>query len=289
MNDVIKVSLQAISKLSRLTTTTTARDQRSFLLPISYRVSIHLQHSIHSTFNHFWKTKAKRTMSSSASSGNQDHDDKHAKFKSQEKVAATSILMRRLFFYAFLASLLIDAYFSQANCLNHLTLWSFVLHTLYFELHLPSSSALIRLYHGPSFCGAHALFAMYIWTLVANPAMEFDLAPEGRAEWVVYARGVWLHLGPVLCHWVDIKINAKLLREAYAYKQYRKSRMFQFWVCLGGYFALALTWEQVNGDAAGTYNVTLVSPEVFVLVSKIIGVIACVAAFSALIKPKLID
>ena len=104
--------------------------------------------------------------------------------------------------------------------------------------------------------------------------MEFDLAPEGRAVWLIYARGVWLHLAPVVCHWVDVKSNQKLLREAYNYNNFNKSRLFQFWVSVGGYFAMGLTWEQVNGDAAGTYNGTFVSPEIFVLVSKALGVVS---------------
>lgn len=223
------------------------------------------------------------TMSSSAA------DDKHAKFRSQ----AAEVRTRRLIFYAFFATLVLDAYSSRADSLNHLTLWSWILHTLYFELHLhaspPSSAVAVRLCHGPSFCGAFALFAMYAWALVANPSMEFDLAPEGRAGWVVYARAAWLHVGPVLCHLVDIKANRDVLREAYWYRGYRNNRLFQFWVCLGGYFAMGLTWEQVNGDAAGTYNVTVVSPETFVLVSKAAAVSACIAAYFVCIKPSLID
>ena len=39
-----------------------------------------------------------------------------------------------------------------------------------------------------------------------------------------------------------------------AYKGYGNSMLFQFWASVGGYFAMGLTWEQVNGDAAGTYS-----------------------------------
>ena len=215
------------------------------------------------------------------------NDDKHAKYAQQK--AAKSIIFRRVFFYAFLGTLLLDTYFSNSVCLDHLTLWSFVLHTLYFELHLPTSYTLARIFHGPSLCGAHALFIMYAWTLIANPSMEFDLAPEGRSAGMIYARGFWLHLGPVLCHWIDFKRNAKILREAYAYNGYNKSRLFQFWSSVGGYFAMGLTWEQVNGDAAGTYNVTIVSPEAFVNISKAAGVASCIAVYAFMIKPKLID
>ena len=52
---------------------------------------------------------------------------------------------------------------------------------------------------------------------------------------------------------------------------------------------MGLTWEQVNGDASGTYNVTMVSPEVYVLISKVIGVVSCVVAFMVFVKPKLLN
>ena len=128
----------------------------------------------------------------------------------QEIASSTFSPMRRLFFYTFFASLLVDVYVSKAEVLNHLTLWSFTLHTLYFELHLPSTSVMIRIIHCPSFCGAHALLAMYVWTLIANPTMEFDLAPEGRAVWLIHVRGLWFHFAPVLCHWIDLKCKKRL-------------------------------------------------------------------------------
>lgn len=224
------------------------------------------------------------------SAENQEQDDKYTKFKSQEMIAAsTSTSTRRVIFYTFFATLLTDMYASDAKVLNHLSLWSFRLHALYFELHLPSTSTLVRICHGPSFCGAHALAAMYIWTLIANPSMEFDLAPEGRAAWLVYARGVWLHFAPVLCHWVDFKFNQKVLRDAYTYKNYGKSQLFQFWASVGGYLAMGLAWEHFNGDATATYNVTFVSSETYVLVSKATEVLSCIAVFCSMIKPKLID
>ncbi len=215
--------------------------------------------------------------------------ESEAKAKSQD-AEQNSILTRKIIFYAFLATLIADTYASKAEVLNHLTLWSLILHMLYFELHLPSKSkTLIRLYHGPSICGSFALFNMYLWTLIANPSMEFDLAPEGRATWLIYARGFWTHLGPILCHAIDIQQNGKVLREAYASAGWNTNKLGQFWMCLGGYFAMGLTWEQVNGDASGTYNVTVVSPEMYVLISKAIGVISCIVAFVVVVKPKLLD
>ena len=214
-------------------------------------------------------------------------DDKHAKFNSNLVSSPTSISTRRLIFYIFFITLLADVVASQAEVLNHLTLWSHILHTLYFELNLDSSFTMIRLLHGPSFCGSHALLVMYLWTLLVNPSMEFDLAPEGRAEWLIYARGIWIHFMAVLCHWADLSANRIILKKAY--QNWNQSRLFQFWVSVGGYFAMGLTWEQVNGDAAGTYNVTLVSPEVFVMVTKVLGVLGCVVAYMIFIKPKLMS
>jgi hypothetical protein len=218
----------------------------------------------------------------------------HSEAKAKVQLAENkSIITRKIIFYAFLATLIADTYASKAEVLHHLTLWSLILHMLYFELHLPSTSSLtqelIRVYHGPSFCGSFALFAMYIWTLIANPSMEFDLAPEGRAIWLIYVRGFWTHLGPILCHYIDIKQNESRLRDVYSSTGWNTSKLCQFWMCLGGYFAMGLTWEQVNGDASGTYNVTMVSPEMYVLISKAIGVVSCIVAFMVFIKPKLLD
>lgn len=218
----------------------------------------------------------------------------HSEAKAKSELAENnSILTRKIIFYAFLATLIADTYASKAEVLMHLTLWSFILHMLYFELHLPSKSpliqTLIRLFHGPSFCGSFALFNMYVWTLIANPTMEFDLAPEGRATWLIYARGIWLHLGPIICHAIDIQQNGAVLREAYVSAGWNTNKLCQFWMCLGGYFAMGLTWEQVNGDASGTYDVTAVSPEMYVLISKAVGVVSCIVAFVVVVKPKLLD
>lgn len=219
----------------------------------------------------------------------------HSEAKAKLQLAENkSIITRKIIFYAFLATLIADTYASKAEVLHHLTIWSFILHMLYFELHLSSTSSfftqtLIRIYHGPSFCGSFALFAMYIWTLIANPSMEFDLAPEGRATWLIYVRGFWLHLGPILCHYIDMQQNETMLREVHSSTGWNTSKLCQFWMCLGGYFAMGLTWEQVNGDASGTYNVTMVSPEMYVLISKAIGVVSCIVAFMVFVKPKLLD
>jgi hypothetical protein len=109
-----------------------------------------------------------------------DSDDKHAKFR-QSQYGESGALTSRLVFYTLLFSWIADVYVSKAAVLDHLTLWSWTLHTFYFELHLPSSPTLTKMLHGPSFAGAHALAIMYIWTMIANPNMEFDLAPPGRA------------------------------------------------------------------------------------------------------------
>ena len=56
------------------------------------------------------------------------------------------------------------------------TLWSWTLHTACFLPFAPSSYWTLLTY-GPSFGGAWALMLMYIWTMIANPTMELDLAP----------------------------------------------------------------------------------------------------------------
>mmetsp|Transcript_22087 Transcript_22087/g.44343 ORF Transcript_22087/g.44343 Transcript_22087/m.44343 type:complete len:84 (+) Transcript_22087:514-765(+) len=73
-----------------------------------------------------------------------------AKAKSQ-LAQDKSTLTRKIIFYAFLATLIADTYASKAEVLNHLTLWSFILHMLYFELHLPSKSSTLTqtLIHPP--------------------------------------------------------------------------------------------------------------------------------------------
>lgn len=198
--------------------------------------------------------------------------------------------LRRAAYYTLLATFVADAVASKAETLMHLTLWSWFLHILYFELPLtipttPQQSSLIRFFHGPSFCGSHALFSMYLFTLFVNPKMEFDLAPPGRPDWLVLARACVLHVTPVLFHWMDWYYHADTLQRSYL--GYENSKLLQFWACLGGYFAMGLTWEQVNGDVTGTYNIESMSAETFTNLSKTIGISACIASFYGFLKPKL--
>lgn len=255
-----------------------------------------------------------------------DDDNKHAKYaaaqqqqhssSSSSSSSSTAFVLRRAFFYILLMTLLADCYASRAETMMHLTLWSYGLHMLYFELPLQmldadgdprtaaphnknnnASHSLVRaltlLLHGPSFSGAHALFAMYLWTLYANPAMEFQLAPPGRAVWLVYARAFWLHAGPVFLHWMDLRStsNRRVLRTIYqSVHHHRRNRLLlYFWASVGGYFAMGLTWEQVNGDATGTYRIEPMSEETFVNVGKVLGVAACLASFLVGTKAHLLD
>lgn len=191
---------------------------------------------------------------------------------------------RRLTFYALLITLLLDIKASKAEVLDHLTLWSWILHMLYFELPL-SSTKILPWLHGPSLSGAYALFFMYTWTMIANPNMEFDLAPEGRSDIVVYLRAFWLHAAPVVLHYMDMKRHSAALRRAY---QSNIGMFLSFWTSVGGYFAMGLTWEASVESSAGTYNVTWVSEETYVNVSKALGIVACLVTFNFIIKPKLI-
>ena len=212
-------------------------------------------------------------------SGNDD-DNKYNKGNIPDETG------RRLIFYSMLVTLMADIYTSEAKVLEHLTLWSWILHMLYFELPLSTSTKVLPWVHGPSLCGSYALFSMYVWTMIANPNMEFDLAPEGRSDIVVYLRAAWLHFAPVVFHFLDVKKYSAVLRKAY---QPQKGILLSFWTSVGGYFAMGLTWEACFDDSsAEIYNVTIVSPEVYVNVSKALGVIACVTAFMTIIKPKFI-
>jgi hypothetical protein len=194
---------------------------------------------------------------------------------------ATDAFDRRLKFYALFCTLLWDVHVSKAAVLEHLTIWSWILHLLYFDL--PLSSPIVAYLHGPSLGGSAALFIMYIWTLIANPNMEFDLAPPGRSDLVIYARAFWLHFIPVVFHYTDLKTNAKALRLAYRPKA---GPFFTFWVSVAGYLTMGLTWEQLN-KAADVYNVTLVSPEIYVNVSKALGILGCLTVFLTVTKPNL--
>ena len=194
----------------------------------------------------------------------------------------------------------------------HLTMWSWILHILYFEVPLMmmmpqrntrSSSNnnnkngdyfLLPWIHGPSLGGSIALLLMYIWTLIANPSMEFDLAPPGRSTWFVYLRAFWFHVIPVYFHRTDIIKYRSSLKGQYntmmasstSTSTSFKYRFFKVWVSVGGYIGMGLTWEQLAGDtAAGVYNVTIVTPETFTLVSKVLGIIGCLLAYKFVIGP----
>lgn len=227
------------------------------------------------------------------------------------------MLHRRVAYYSILTSFVADAYASKAETLNHLTLWSWFLQLLYFELPLPdrhhnnnnnnnASIAMIKALHGPAFTGAHALFGMYLWTLYANPSMEFDLAPTGRAAWLVLARAAWMHATPVLFQWIDLLVARRVLQQ-YVYlpdnnnnnKKKKENgewpptkwaqRALWFWMAVGGYFAMGLTWEQVNGDATGTYHITNMSAETYVAISKVVGVASCIGSFWVGLRPLLME
>ena len=148
----------------------------------------------------------------------------------------------------------------------------------------------------PGFCsgGSFALLLCYIWTLAVNPSMEFDLAPPGRAPWLVYVRAFFFHFVPVFFHIHDLKSHSQLLKLRYLRTLSNSSKpmriFFLFWSSVGGYLAMGLTWEQLAGDsAAGIYNVTIVSVETFTNVSKGLAILGCLSAFFAFLKPKLLS
>ena len=128
---------------------------------------------------------------------------------------------------------------------------------------------------------------MYLWTMIINPNMEFDLAPVGRKVWVVYVRAVWLHIIPVIFHYIDYNNNIKMLRKVYEGTGSNNTALL-IWSAVGGYLAMGLTWEQIQGGGSGgasLYNITLVSPEVYINVSKALGVISCLIMYYIYLKP----
>lgn len=59
------------------------------------------------------------------------------------------------------------------------TLWSWTLHTVCFMPFFPSRFWTVFTY-GPSAAGSWALMVMWMWTMYANPEMEYKLAPPVR-------------------------------------------------------------------------------------------------------------
>lgn len=188
-------------------------------------------------------------------------------------------LTRRIIFYLLLASLLADAYASRGETLMHFTLWAWTLQTLYFSEHVVG---IARYLHGPAFGGSVALWNMYLWTLYANPNMEFDLAPEGRPHWLIVLRALWMHLAPVIFHVVDYRQNQTNLQRLYGGQT---NMAFKAWTYVLGYLAMGLIWENVNGEAAATYNVTVVSEEVYINTSKAIGIVSCLTSCYFFVEP----
>ena len=82
----------------------------------------------------------------------------------------------------FLTTFFADAWASEGATLMHLTVWCWALHTLYFLIPVNSCRPVSRLLHGPSYVIAHALAAMWLWSLYAARGAELEMAPDGRPE-----------------------------------------------------------------------------------------------------------
>ena len=189
----------------------------------------------------------------------------------------------------FLLTLLADVYATPA-VVTHFTLWTWILHTVAFNIPVHMFPNLARLTHGPSYNGAWSLAAAYCWTLYANPTMEFDLAPAGRPNWMIYLRAFWLHFFPIVAVTIDMRINKIAFQTLY--------NQFDNWsaggldykyplgllTCLGS-VVLGLVWELVNGDPSDTYNVTSMTNEQFVLGGKLIATGAAVCSYFFLLRP----
>jgi hypothetical protein len=189
----------------------------------------------------------------------------------------------------FFLTLLADVYATPA-VIWHLTIWTWILHTVAFSIPIHRYPNLARLTHGPSFNGAFSLAACYCWTLYANPTMEFDLAPKGRPDWLIYLRGFGLHFFPVIAVMMDIITNKLAFRTLYRHFDNWSAGGLDykyplgFLTCLGS-IALGLIWEIVNGDPSGTYNVTTMTNEEFVLGSKVIGTSVAILSYFFILRP----
>ena len=189
----------------------------------------------------------------------------------------------------FLCTLLADLC-ATPQVIWHLTIWTWILHTIAFNIPIHLFPNLARLTHGPSYNGAWSLAAVYCWTLYANPTMEFDLAPEGRPVWLVYLRAFWFHFFPPIAVTIDMMLNKISFQTLYKNFHNWSAGGLDYTYPLGlltcmGSIVLGLVWEVVNGDPSATYNVTSMSNEQFVLIGKIIGTTAAVLSYFFLLRP----
>ena len=61
--------------------------------------------------------------------------------------------------------------------------------------------------HGPSFGIAHALLAMYVFSFRSSNDAAQLLVPPGRSAWITGVQMIWLHVGPVLLHWANDRVD----------------------------------------------------------------------------------
>ena len=218
------------------------------------------------------------------------------KLQKQLKTDDSRKYLGRIFLFTLIADL-----YATPEVIWHLTIWTWILHTVAFNIPVSSYPNLARLTHGSSFNGAFSLAATYCLTLYANPTMEFDLAPKGRPDWMIYLRAFWLHYFPVIAVMLDMKINKMAFQTLYKYFENWSAGGLDYKYPLGiltcfGSIAMSLIWEMVNGDPSGTYNITSMPPsfpllgttsatEQFVLYSKIIGTFGAVMSYFFILRP----
>jgi hypothetical protein len=171
----------------------------------------------------------------------------------------------------FLTTFFADAWASEGATLMHLTVWCWALHTLYFLIPVNSCRPVSRLLHGPSYVIAHALAAMWLWSLYAARGAELEMAPDGRPEWITLVRAGWMTCAPlVYLNWDLIQMRDSGITQLYTGME--GDWMFNAWICLAP-FGCGQVWTWATSFQAGQmYNVDiLVSDETYLLVANVVG------------------
>jgi hypothetical protein len=120
--------------------------------------------------------------------------------------------------------------------------------------------------------------------------MEFDLAPEGRPDWLIYLRGFWLHFFPCIAVLMDVRINKMAFQTLYQYFDNWSAGGLDYKYPLGlltcfGSIVLGFIWEIANGDPSSTYNVTSMSNEEFVLIGKAVAISTSIVSYFFILRP----
>eukprot|EP00051_Salpingoeca_urceolata_P011159 m.137851 g.137851 ORF g.137851 m.137851 type:complete len:214 (-) comp17008_c0_seq2:47-688(-) len=191
-------------------------------------------------------------------------------------------VVRRLNFFFFTAMFLADT-IAHPETLQHLTLWTMALHSLYWSTSPPDSGVStfeLKRLHGMAFCGAHAVLAAYCWLLFWNPTLELDLADKwGNSHTFAWVRSFFLHVFPVVAHYGEL----------WAYRQQgfrelvhaQPGGLHAAWSALG-FFAFVTLYEQFFPQATDTYNIKGIDNATFIIGAKACALVSTIVAFAVL-------